>query len=61
MVVYGKRNQENGSKAEKDQTERVTGQGRRTKDIKKWDQTESPETPDMGETSEIPVLASGVS
>ena len=48
-------------KAEKDKTERATGLGRRTEggDIEKWDQTESPEIPDRGETSEIPGLPSG--
>ena len=43
-------------------TERATGLGRRTKEefnIEKWDQTESPEIPDRGETSEIPGLPSG--
>ena len=51
------RGQENGPKAEKVQTvERATGLGRRTTrgDIEKWDQTDSPEIPDRGETSEIP-------
>ena len=51
----GKRGQENGPKAEKYKTERATGLGRRTRgNIEKWDQTDSPEIPDMGETSEIP-------
>ena len=43
-------------------TERATGLGRRTNEefnIEKWDQTESPEIPDRGETSEIPGLPSG--
>ena len=55
MEVYGIINQENGPKAEKDKTERVTKRG----DIEKWDQIESPEIPDRGET-EIPGLPSGV-
>ena len=41
---------------------RATGPGRRTKEdiyIEKWDQTESPESPDRGKTSEIPGLPSG--
>ena len=45
----GKRGQENRSKAEKDQTKRVTGLGRRTIEeiqIEKWNQTDSPEIPD---------------
>ena len=57
MEVQGKRCQENGPKAERDQTERATGLGRRIKEeiyIEKWDQTESPEIPDRGKTSEIP-------
>ena len=50
-----KSGQENGPKAEKDQTERATGLGRRTRgDIEMWDQTGSPEIPHKGETSEIP-------
>ena len=49
MEVYGKRGQENGPKAEKDETERETGLGRRTRgDIEKWAQTDSPEIPDRG-------------
>ena len=42
-------------KAEKDKPERATGLGRRTREenIEKWDQTDSPEIPDRGETSEI--------
>ena len=54
MEVQGKkRSRENGPKAEKDQTERATGLGRRTRrgDIEKWDQTDSPEIPDRGEKS----------
>ena len=58
MEVQGKKDQENGPKTEKDKTERVTGLGRRTREeiIEKWDQTDtdSPEIPDRGETSEIP-------
>ena len=37
-----------------------TRQKNKTGDIEKWDQTESPEIPDRGETSEIPDLPSGV-
>ena len=49
----------NGPKAEKDNTARATGLGRRTREeryiyIKKRDQTDSPEIPDRGKTSEIP-------
>ena len=54
MEVYGKRGQENGPKAEKEKTERAKGLGRRTREeiiIEKWDQTDSPEIPDRGETS----------
>ena len=41
-------------------TERATGLGRRTRgDIEKWDQTDSPEISDRGETSGIPGLTSG--
>ena len=53
-----------GQKQKKDKTEIATRtMGRRTKEeiIEKWDQTESPEIPDRGETSEIPGLPSGVS
>ena len=32
MEVWGKRGQEDGPKAEKDKTERVTGLGRRTRE-----------------------------
>ena len=54
MQVQGK-SQENGPKAEKDKTEAVTRLGRRTRgDIEKWDQTDSPQIPDKGETSELP-------
>ena len=65
MEVYGKSGQENGTKAEKDKTERATRLGRRISNsipfnstregiyIEKWDQTDSPEIPDRGETSEI--------
>ena len=44
------------SKAEKDKTETAIGPGRRTREdiFKKWDQTDSPEISDRGETSEIP-------
>ena len=46
--------------AEKDQTERVTGLGRRTReDISKVESNDSPEIPDRGETSDIPGLPSG--
>ena len=56
----GKKSQENGPKATKDKTERATGLGRRgDRPIEKWDQTESPEIPDRGETSEIPRLPFG--
>ena len=45
------------AKAEKGKTEKATGLGRKTKEenlyIEKWDQTESPEIPDGGETAEI--------
>ena len=57
MELKGKRGQENGPKAEKDQAERATGLGKRTRercDIEKWDQTDSREIPDMGEKSEPP-------
>ena len=56
MGVWGKRGQENGPKTEKDQTERATGLGTKKQrgDIQKWDQTDSPEIPGRGETSEIP-------
>ena len=47
-------------KAEKDKTEWATGLGRRTRGyIENWDQTGSPEIPDMGETSTPPGLPSG--
>ena len=47
----GKRSQENGPKAEKDKTEGARGLGRRTKEeLKKWDETDSPEISDRGET-----------
>ena len=49
-----------GQKQKKDKTESATGPGRRTRaDIEKWDQTDSPDIPDMGETTEIPNLPSG--
>ena len=60
--VQGKRSPENGPKAEKDKTERAAGLGRRTDkrgDIEKWDQTDSPEIPGRGETSEIHGLPGG--
>ena len=64
MEVKGKRSQENGPKAQTDETaERATGLGRRTKQeiyIETWDQTDSPEIPDRGETSEIPGIPLGV-
>ena len=41
------------------QTERATGPGRKTKDIEKWDQTDSPGIPDRRETLEIPGLPLG--
>ena len=51
----GKGSQENCPKEEKDQTERATGLGGRTRrDIEKWDQTGSPEITERGETSETP-------
>ena len=62
MEFYGKRGQENGPKAEKDKTQRAKGLGRRTREeiiIEKRDQTDSPETPGRGETSEMPGLPSG--
>ena len=49
-----KRGQKNGPKAKKDKTERATGHGRRTRDIEKSDQTDSPQISDRGETSESP-------
>ena len=55
MEVQGKRGQETGPKAEKDNTERATGLGRRTREeiyiiyIENWDQTDSPDIPDKGE------------
>ena len=50
MEVQGKGIQENGPKAEKIQTEKATGLGRRTGgDIEKWDQIGSPEIPDRGD------------
>ena len=57
MEVWGESGQENVPKAEKDKTERATGLGRRTSEeiiIETWDQTDSPEISEMGETSEIP-------
>ena len=56
--ALGKKKSGEWGKSRKDKTERATGLGRRTKeevDIGKWDQTESPEIPDKGET-EIPSL-----
>ena len=47
MEVSGKRNQENGPKAENGQTERAAGLGKRTGHVEKWDQTESPSIPDI--------------
>ena len=49
-------------KKRKDETERVIGLGRRTREeIVKWNQNnDSPEIPDRGETSDIPGLPSGV-
>ena len=55
MEVQGKKDQENGPKAEKDKTEKATGKGRRKREsIEKWDKTGSPKISDRGETSEIP-------
>ena len=60
MEVLGKRNQENGPKAEKDKTERAKGLDRRIRGVtEKWDQTDSPEIPDRGVTSEMLGLPSG--
>ena len=56
MDVQRKRDQENGPKAQKDKTETATGLARQKNKrayIKKWDhQTDSPEIPDRGETSD---------
>ena len=63
MEVYGKRSQENGSKAEMDKTEREKGLGRRTIErgyIEKWDQTDSPEIPDTGRHQKFPASLRGV-
>ena len=51
-----------GQKQKNYKTERATGLGRRTREetyIEKWDQTDSSEIPDRGETSAIPGLPSG--
>ena len=42
--------------AEKDNTERVTGLGRRTRVDSQREPNDSPEIPDRGETSDIPGL-----
>ena len=50
-----------GQQAEKDQTERVTGLGRRTRqEIAKWNQMTALRFQKGGETSDIPGLPSGV-
>ena len=56
MEVQGRRSQENGPKAEKDQTVKSnrTRQKNKRRDIEKWDQIDSPGIPDRGETSELP-------
>ena len=42
------------------QKERQDYRQKNKRDIEKWDQTDSPEIADRGETSEIPGLPSGV-
>ena len=57
----GKKFRRKGQQAENDKTERVTGLGRRTREeIAKWNQNDSHEIPDRGETSDIPGLPSGI-
>ena len=65
MEVQGKQNQENGPKAEKNKTETATGLGRRTKEEiyiyrEKWDQTESPHSPDRGRHHKSPASIWGI-
>ena len=53
--VQGKSGQEHGPKAEKGESKSDrTRQKNKRGDIEKWYQTDSPEIPDRGETSEIP-------
>ena len=59
MKVQGKNSQENGPKAETDKTERANRTRQKNKYIEKWDQTDSPEIPDRGETSESPTSLQG--
>ena len=55
MEVYtGKRCQENGPTAEKDNRLSDRTRQKNKRYIEKWDQTGIPEIPDRGETSEIP-------
>ena len=54
MEVQGKRSQENGPKAEKDKSDRTRQKKKRGYIyIEKWDQTDGPEIPDRGQTSEM--------
>ena len=59
LKIFWKKFRRKGQQAGKDQTERITGLGRRTRGDSKVESNDSPEIQDRGETSDIPGLPSG--